>query len=73
MSDSLPERLLLAFSSDLVLRRISRDAATLAISLASTVTSTRCLRCDTPSVHHWSSHSRTLADLPCAGQPVRIN
>ena len=72
MSDSPPERLLLDLPPTLHSVCVCRDHPRLEVLLASAAASAPCPHCQVVSSRHCGYHRRTLADLPCAGQPLRL-
>ena len=63
---------LLALPSGLEVTAFSRQEGMLYVSLLSTQPISRCPVCGSPATRIHSRYQRRLADLPSAGQPVRI-
>jgi transposase len=57
---------------DLRIDQITVTAATLCVYLVSTQATSRCPLCDQVSTQIHSRYRRTVADVPCGSQPVRL-
>lgn len=62
----------LALADDLKVTAFSQQEGTLCVSIVSTQPSSRCPLCAFPAIRLHSRYQRTLADLSCAGQRVRL-
>src|SRR5258707_3231163 len=65
-------KLLLALPEGLEVTSIEVIDGVLTISAVSTNTSACCPLCSSVGTRVHGHYSRTIADLPCAGQPVRL-
>jgi hypothetical protein len=63
---------LLGLPEGLHLLGVTRLSATVVVEVSSCRVSSACPRCSAASDRVHSSYTRTVADIPCAGQPVRI-
>jgi hypothetical protein len=63
---------LLALPAGLEITAFSRQKGTLCMSVLSTQSCSPCPVCGFPATRIHSRYQRRLADLPCAGQPVRF-
>ena len=62
----------LSLVEDLRIDQITVTAATLCVHLTSTQIASRCPLCDQASTQIYSRYRRTVADVPCGSQPVRL-
>jgi len=69
---SIPTFPSLALPDDLKVTAFSQEEGTLCVSIVSTHPSSLCPLCALPATRLHSRYQRTLADLPCAGQRVRL-
>ena len=65
-------KLLLSLPEGLEVTHIERTDGILTISAVSMQPSVCCPLCSSAATRVHSSYTRTLADLPCAGQQVRL-